>query len=373
MRFTINKGKFLKALILASHGIGAKSANPQLLCFKIETTNDALEITSSNDDMAVFTKIPVISNEVEVVRNFTLGSVLVNAHILTEIVRKLGGNELSFEVIDDRMAKIDDGSGVYKLVCMPADEYPDIDMEPIGTPLTLPATDLSALVDATAFAALDKDTKRILMAINLRAEAGLLTATATDSARLSKKSVAIDEEARFVVNIPAKTLVDVVRMFENNYNVTISAANKKAILSFGDTVVLCRLIDENYPLSNNIIPQNFNASLAVNSNELLTAIDRVSTLSTDRAAVVKLSMSNDDVEISSSSDQNGSGTERLATVNYEGNRLEIAFNALFVTQAVRALGAEDVTLRFIGEMKPFVVEDPKDPSIVELITPMRTR
>ena len=373
MRFTINKNKFLKALLLASHGIGAKNPIPQLMCFKIEMAQDQLEITSSNDDLAVFTRILVKENDKENIRNYALGTVLVNAHILTEIVRKLGGSELSFEVIDERMAKIDDGNGTYKLVCMPADEYPDIDMERIGTPLTITSTDLAKLVDMTAFAALDKETRRVLMSINLKAEAGSLVATATDSARLSRKSVAIDPSARFSVNIPAKTLVDVVKMFENNYEVELSAGAKRAVMSFGDTVVSCRVIDENYPVSSSIIPQIFNASLEVNSAELLTSIDRVSTLSSDRAAVVKLSMSSEDVELSSSSDQNGTGTERLGAVNYEGERLEIAFNAMFVTQAVRALGSEDVVLKFIGEMKPFVIENPKDDTVIELITPMRTR
>lgn len=373
MRFTINKNKFLKALLLASHGIGSKSANPQLLCFRLEMTPDALEITSSNDDLAVLTKIPMTEGDTGIIRNASLGSVLVNAHILTEIVRKLGGEEVSLEVIDERMAKIDDGNGTYKLVCMPADEYPDIDLERIGTPLAVAATDFAKLVDMTAFAASDKETRRVLTTINLKAEAGTLTATATDSARLSRKSVAIDPSARFSVNIPAKTLMDVVKMFESNYEIEISAAGKRAVMSFGDTVVSCRVIDENYPVSSSIIPQSFNASLEVNAAEFLCAIDRVSTLSSDRAAVVKLSMSADDVELSSSSDQNGTGVERLSTVDYQGDRLEIAFNAAFVTQAVRALGSEDVVIKLIGEMRPFVIENPKDNTVIELITPMRTR
>ncbi len=373
MRFTINKNKFLKSLILASHGIGSKSTNPQLMCFKIEMTSEELEITSSNDSLAVFTRILASQNGNENIRNHAMGSVLVNARILTDIVRKMGGDEMSFEVIDERMAKIDDGTSSYKLVCMPADEYPDIDLERIGTPLTISSTDLTSLVEATAFAALDKETRRVLTTVNLKAEAGNLTATATDSARLSRKTAVIDPSARFAFNIPAKTLSDVVKMFETNYDVEISAGNKKAVMSFGDTVVSCRVVDENYPVSSSIIPQNFNATLNVNANELLSAIDRVSTLSTDRAAVVKLSMSADGVELSSSNDQNGAGVEKIKTSDYDGERLDVAFNASFVTQAIRALGSEDVKMKFIGEMKPFVIENPNDMTIVELITPMRTR
>ena len=84
-------------------------------------------------------------------------------------------------------------------------------------------------------------------------------------------------------------------------------------------------------------------------------------------------MTNDGVEISSSGDQNGSGSEKLSIILYTGERLEIAFNAVYVSQAVRALGSEDVVLKFVGEGKTFVIVDPKDDSIIELVTPRRTR
>ena len=84
-------------------------------------------------------------------------------------------------------------------------------------------------------------------------------------------------------------------------------------------------------------------------------------------------MDEERVEVSSYSDQTGSAVERLSGVQYTGSRLDIAFNALFVTQAIKALGSSDVSLAFTAEMKPFVIRNPDDDSIVELITPMRTR
>ncbi|MCQ2911908.1 MAG: DNA polymerase III subunit beta [Bacilli bacterium] len=373
MRFTIDKEQLLKGLLIAGKGISSRNANPQLLCFKMEMTSIGLEITAFNGDVTVFTRVPLKLNEKEVIRNYSLGSSLISAHFLTEIVRKMEGNELSLDIIDESIAKIDDGNSVFKLPCMSTDEYPDIDLEANGPMFSIPCTDLTKLVEQTAFAALDKDTRPILNAINLKAEGGRFIASATDSARLSRKSVPVDTNIRFNANVAAKTIGDIIKLFENNYEVQICSTGEKMILSFGQTIVSTRLIAGDYPVSNSIIPQNFNYSLQINSQQLLNAIDRVSILSSDRAAVVKLCMTSDGVEISSSGDQNGSGSEKLTTIQYQGERLEVAFNALFVTQAVRALGVEDVTMKFIGEMKPFVIVDPKDDSIVELITPMRTR
>lgn len=373
MRFTINKNEFLKGLLIASKAVGSKSTNPTLLGFKIEMADDGLEITASNEDIAIWTLVPVAKDDKEIIRNYSFGTSLINAHLLTEVVRKMEGDEISLEVIDDRVAKIDDGHTSFQLNCQTADEYPDIDLEKGENTFEVPCQDLIKIVDTTAFAALDKNTRPILTVINLRAESGMLIATATDSARLSRKIVGIDESVRFSANIPAKTLVDVTRLFENTNSVEIAANATKIIFSFENTIVKSRLIAGDYPVSNSIIPTNFNYKLGISANDLLNAIDRVSILVTDRASVVKLSMSSDGVEVTSSSDQFGSGAETIDNVQYQGERLEVAFNAMFVTQAVKALCSDDVELKFIGEMKPFVVVNPNDDTIVELITPMRTR
>ena len=150
-------------------------------------------------------------------------------------------------------------------------------------------------------------------------------------------------------------------------------APKRILFSFGTTLVSSRVFDEDYPVNGSIVPTNFNYFLSVNATAFLNAIDRVSVLSRDHGTIVKLSMDEERVEVSSYSDQTGSAVERLSGVQYTGSRLDIAFNALFVTQAIKALGSSDVSLAFTAEMKPFVIRNPDDDSIVELITPMRTR
>ena len=372
MRFTISKEELLKGLLTAGHAVGSASANPTLSSFKLEVTSKGLEITSSNGDISIWTLVPEYREETQVIRNSSIGSVLINAKIFTEVAKRLSGGEVTVEIIDNAIAKIDDGKSSFKLNCMDADEYPDIDFEKNGNSFAVTCDAISKLTAQTAFAASDKN-RPVLGAVNLKAEAGILTATATDSARLSRKSIAVEPNLRFSANIPAKTLSDIVKMFDSVEEVEISASKEKIVFSFGTTIVTSRLISEDYPVSNSIVPQVFNYYLEINSQQLLNAIDRVSTISSDKASVVKLSMTADNVEISSSSDQNGSGVEKLTTIQFTGDRLDIAFNASFVSQAVRALGCEDVTFSFVGEMRPFVIKNPEDDSVVELITPMRMR
>ncbi len=372
MRLTIDKTEFLKALSSAGHAIAAKTPVAMLTNLKLDLNEKGLEITGSNNEITIKSTVPYMVGGKEVIRNYNIGATLINARVLTEVVRRLDGSEVSIDVIDDTIAKLDDGRSSFKLNCLKAEEYPDIDLEPSGTVITLRCQELTALVDQSAFAASTKEVRPILTALNLEAGEGKLTATATDSARLARKTIALDSDARFRCNIPARLLSDIVKLFEGAEYVDIAISDSKALFNFDNTVVSSRLIAGEYPVTKAIIPQMFNYFLQVNAQELLSAMNRVSVLSTERESVVKLSMSEDNIEVSSKNEANGSANESIPTFEFNGERLDVSFNSTFVVDAIRALKSEDVTICFQAEMKPFVIKNPKDDSVVELITPMRT-
>lgn len=372
MRLTINKEQFLKAASAADHAIGAKTAIPLMANLKLELNEKGLEITGSNSEMSIRARVPFRVGDKEIIRGSTPGATLVNAHLLTEYLRRMEGAEVSFEVIDESIAKISDGRSDAKLRCIRADEYPDIDLEPSGTLLELPASDFLSLVEQSAFAASTKEQRPVLTALNLEAGNKKLVATATDSARLAQKSVAIESDAQFRCNIPAKILSDVIRLFDAADLLTLSVSENRILFLFGNCVVSSRLVSGDYPVTKAIIPQTFNFYLEVNAQELLNALNRVSLLSADHESVVKLAMREDEVEVSAKSESAGSASERLRIFSFTGERLNVSFNSVFVIDAIKALKSEDVTLCFQAEMKPFVVKNPKDDTVVELITPMRT-
>ena len=100
--------------------------------------------------------------------------------------------------------------------------------------------------------------------------------------------------------------------------------------------------------------------------------DRASLLSADRNNVVKLSMNYDGVSISSRSQEVGSAVEKISNFHYEGNRLDISFTAKYVIDAIIALGCEEISLKFNGDAKPFVIKNEKDDTCVQLVLPVRT-
>ncbi len=372
MRLSVDKEQLLKALNNAGKAIAPKSPLPLLANFKVELNEKGLEVTGSNNDITIRTTVPYMIGDKQIITNTVPGSTLINAHLLGDIVRKMEGNVISLDVIDNAIAKVDDGHSSFKLNCANAEEYPDIDLEPSGTDLTMDCQQLEDLVAQSAFAASTKEQRPILTALNLEAGENELIATATDSARLARKSVHIDSDVRFRANVPARTLIDITHLMEGSAAVTFYVSDKKVLFTFDNTVVSSRLISGDYPVTRSIIPQNFNYFLQVNSQELLNAMDRVAVLSSGKESVVKISMREDHVEVSARSDSNGSANEPIQTFQFSGERLEVSFNSLFVIDAIKALKSEDVTICFQAEMRPFVVKNPKDDSVIELITPMRT-
>ena len=372
MRFTIVREEFLKGLNTVGRAIAGKNPVAVLANIKLELDERGLTLTGSNYDLSIKTVIPFKNGENEIIRNYKEGATLINAKIITDIAREMEEKEITFDVLDTTVATIQDKRSEYKLNCVRVEEYPDLDLEPEGTNLTLTTADFDLLVDQTAFAASTKDQRPVLTAINLEASEGLLTATATDSARMAKKIMAIPNDIGFNVSVPAKMMTEVARLIDAVAAVDVAVSDKKILFTFGKTVVATRLIAGDYPNTKNIVPRATNYTLEVNSQELIKAITRAKLLSLDRENVVDLSMSEDGVNISARASQVGSSNETIEMFRFEGEPLKVSFNSEFVVSAIRALGSEDVVFGFVGEMKPFVIKNPADESIIQVVTPVRT-
>ncbi len=372
MRLKINREAFLKGLNVASKAIGAKSPLPVMTQLKLTLDEKGLDLLGSNNELAIKTTIPFILDGQAIISDYEFGGALVNSRIVTEIVRRVEGESISLELVDDTIVEIGDGKSSFKLNAMRIEEYPELDLEADGVVLNLPSQTFTKMVDQTAFAASTKEQRPILTAVNLEAVEAKIVATATDSARLSRKEIPIDKIVKINANIPARVLIEVAHLIEKDMDVLISVSDKKVLFAFDNTVVTSRLIGGDYPNTHNIIPKTFNFFLEVNSREIISAMERVSLLSIERENVVKLSMSEEAVEVSSKSAQVGSASERIATFSYTGEPFEVSFNSEYVMAAIRAAQCDDITIAFLGEMKPFVVRNNKDDSQVQLVTPVRT-
>ncbi len=374
MRFTMPTARFAKALATAGRAIPGVATNAFLLYYKIAVTDSGVEVTASNGGISIWTSVPFVEGDETVVKDAAPGAALFNARVLNEIVRRLDGSEITIDVVDRSFAKLLCGDNSdFSPSCRDADEFPDIDFEHSSQTFKISGPDLAELCDQTVFAT-DPNPRvgmPVIGGVNILGADGTLTATGTDRARLSQKKVPCDPDLAINCTIPADSFREIARLFEDKGEVTFSASEERAVFSCRDIVATTRLISGRFPQVR--IPDRFLRTLVVSSRQFIAAVERVLAIATtEKTKKITLSCDGEVVKVTSYSDANGEATETLRDCSYSGPALDIGLSGDSVIAAIRALGSEDVTFAFGGEKDPFLIHNPDDPSIVELLSPRST-
>ena len=376
MKFKINKNEFLKGLLQVGKIIPIKHTNPIFVNIKLELTTDSLILTGSNGDLSITTSIPFFRNNQEIIRDVQLGSILANSDILCNIVKRLDGDEIAFDVLDDNEARIEvDDKASFNLHCIDANEYADLDFSFKGVKIILDASEIANVVSQVSFAASIKNVKPVLTGVNIEGSGSKINFVATDSARLAKKEVEAEISEVFNTTVPVRTFQEIARSITDEDKITLYINDRRILVELKDTIISSVLLPGTYPNVKNIIPKNFLYTLEVDANDLIKTIETANVFSAstgEKGATIRCYMSQENVVFRCSSDQNGNSSVMLNLFKYTGERLELSFKCEYVLSAVKALKTSEVLLCFQGEMKPFVIIGKNDPSVIQLITPVKT-
>lgn len=376
MKFKINKNEFLKGLLQVGKIIPIKHTNPIFVNIKLELTTDSLILTGSNGDLSITTSIPFFRNNQEIIRDVQLGSILANSDILCNIVKRLDGEEIAFDVLDDNEARIEvDDKASFNLHCIDANEYADLDFSFKGVKIILDASEIANVVSQVSFAASIKNVKPVLTGVNIEGSGSKINFVATDSARLAKKEVEAEISEVFNTTVPVRTFQEIARSITDEDKITLYINDRRILVELKDTIISSVLLPGTYPNVKNIIPKNFLYTLEVDANDLIKTIETANVFSAstgEKGATIRCYMSQENVVFRCSSDQNGYSSVMLNLFKYTGERLEISFKCEYVLNAVKALKTSEVLLCFQGEMKPFVIIGKNDPSVIQLLTPVKT-
>lgn len=376
MKFKINKNEFLKGLLQVGKIIPIKHTNPIFVNIKLELTTDSLILTGSNGDLSITTSIPFFRNNQEIIRDVQLGSILANSDILCNIVKRLDGEEIAFDVLDDNEARIEvDDKASFNLHCIDANEYADLDFSFKGVKIILNASEIANVVSQVSFAASIKNVKPVLTGVNIEGSGSKINFVATDSARLAKKEVEAEISEVFNTTVPVRTFQEIARSITDEDKITLYINDRRILVELKDTIISSVLLPGTYPNVKNIIPKNFLYTLEVDANDLIKTIETANVFSAstgEKGATIRCYMSQENVVFRCNSDQNGNSSVMLNLFKYTGERLEISFKCEYVLSAVKALKTSEVLLCFQGEMKPFVIIGKNDPSVIQLLTPVKT-
>ena len=368
MKFRINRLKLLNALSKTTKAVSIRSPLPVLTGIKFDLQPDGLILTGSDSDITIQTKIET-SDDLVIEQT---GGVVLNSRYILEIVRKIDSDEISLEIIDGALTRISGATSKFDLSGNEVIDYPRIDLSKTGTKVLINAFTLKDVITQTKFAASEKEHKPILTGINFKAANNQLEVTATDSYRLAKKVVPLDDELTFNITIPQKSLDEIAKIIERDDLIEMYVSDLKVLYVFDNNIIQTRLIDGTFPDTNRLIPESFDYELDIDTHYLLNAIDRVSLLNNEQNNIIKLDMSNEKVILSSYMQEIGSVEEILDRSFYKGDSLSISFSSKYATDALRAFNEPKVKILFTGAMKPFIVKDYEKDDLIQLVLPVRT-
>ena len=371
MNITISKNELNSALQAVMHAVSSSSPQPYLRGIKITAGEEGLVLTGSNADISI--RMNIQKNENNDLNIIEEGSILIDGKVLTEIVRKLDSETISIEVIDGALTKFSGHSALFRINGMNPSDYPDIDFSKPPVSFALKASDLLSIIDQTVFAAAPKDTRPVLTGVNFKLDGSDLTVTSTDSFRLSKKIVNVDSAESFNITIPSRSLNELKStvLTDPEEMIEISLNSRKAEFISSGIIFQTKLLDGSYPETDRLIPKEFNREMMINRMDLIRAIDRNTFIRTENQAINRLQCSENEIVLTNRSQEIGDSQEVLSA-DYTGEELDISFSAQYVIEACRALESENIRIRFTGEMKPFIITDPADDRLIELVLPVRT-
>lgn len=370
MRLTIDKPGLAKALAHVASVVERRNTIPILSNVLLSVNGSELKLTATDLDIELVETVPCSTQ--------SDGAVTVPAHMFYDIVRKLPDDniELNRDAAQERLV-MTSGPAQFSLQTLPADDFPTLSVEDMNHAFNIPAADLKRLIEKTRFAISTEETRYYLNGIYLHEAENegksMLRAVATDGHRLAQVELPLPSGAGGMpgVIVPRKTVLELSKLVEDeDGEVRIELSPSKIRVSSGRVVLTSKLIDGTFPDYERVIPQSNDKRLEVDNGTFAQAVDRVSTLSSDKGRAVKLALADGKLTLSVNNPESGSATEELS-VEYGNDPLEIGFNARYLLDISQQLEGETAEFQLADPGSPTMVRDAKDESALYVLMPMR--
>ena len=379
MKFTINRLELLKKLRNVQLAISNKTTIPILAGLKLEVTKTDLKITGSNSDISIESKIFVDDENANLEIEETGSIVLQPARFFSDIINKLPDELFTFEVNTQLQASISSTNSFFTINALDAASYPYLPEIDTSESFTLPVLLLKRVIEQTVIAVSKHESRPILTGVNFTIKDGQLKAVATDSHRLSQRIIPVDvpEDLSFQIVIPGNSLTELSKILTDDIEeVSVAIADNQILFMTEDTHFYSRLLEGNYPQTDQLIPAESTTQIEVDVQTLKGAVGRTSLLShAGKNNVVKLAVENGTLQLTSNSPEVGYVEEDVPFVSMNGENMDISFNPDYLRDALNTFDTGKVTLKLISTLRPFVIvpnDSEDDSKFVQLITPIRT-
>ena len=370
MKFNCSAEALSQAAQNVQRAISGKTTIPALEGIYIRAGEDgALELTGYDLEVGIQTRMEAGVQEA--------GSIVLNAKVLCDILRRLPGEELEMECDSRYLASIASGESRYRINGMGAEEYPELPSITGGVPLPVPHDTLKEMIRQTIFAvAVNPDTKPIHTGVKFEISGGELRLVAIDGFRLAvrREAIAYDgEELNFVV--PPKALGEIMKMAsDGEEEVRVAVGRRHIVFDIGRYHMVSRLLDGEFMNYQAAIPAAFKTEAAADTRGLIAAIERISLIITEKIrSPIRCDILPGEGRLEFSC-ATGVGTARDSVgADIAGEGFEVGFNNRFLLDALRACDTDQVRVHFNGAVQPVVILPPEGDAYLFMVLPVRLK
>ena len=372
MKLNIERSALLKSLGHIQSVVEKRNTIPILSNVLLECDGGQLNMAATDLDLA-------ISEAVEAEIGVP-GGITAPAHTLYDIVRKLPDGaqvELSYDGDSERLI-ISSGRSRFTLSCLPREDFPIMSEGEMPHVFEVPSANLKRLIDKTRFAVSTEETRYYLNGIYLHVandDAGkaVLRGVATDGHRLARfdmeRPEGLDEMPGVIV--PRKAVGELRKLIDEfDGDVKVSLSETKIRFTFADIVLTSKLIDGTFPDYSRVIPEGNDKIMEIDSRQFAEAVDRVSTISTEKTRSIKLSMSEGNLKLSVNSPEHGTAKEELVA-SYRADDMEIGFNSRYLLDILSQIEGDLVQVVLADSTAPTILRDLTDEGALYVLMPMR--
>ena len=370
MKFVIDKNILLEALTNVSRAIGLRTTIPILNGIKFDLTKEGLSLTASDSELTIKITIP----EKDIKKIEEVGSMIIQSKYILEIIRTMPSDIINFASEDNKI-KIYTDYNEYNLNCYDINDYPHISLEEGKEPIKIKAETLKEIINETSYAVSTQEVRPLLTGINLKILGDNLECIATDSYRLAKKNLKLDNIVNSTINIviPGKSISEFEKMLTNEDDFVMHIFSNKILFQYKNIQFQTNLLNGTYPDTNHFIPSEFAYMINLDLRSFNDAVHRASILAQSKDKnIVRVLIEDKIMVISSSASEVGKTDEKLNIECSNKEKLEISFSSRYMLEALKVIKDDNILLLINSDDKPILIKSVQDESLLELILPVKT-
>ncbi len=349
MKFSIEKDQILEALQKVQSIVGQRTTLPILSNVLLEAGGGKLTLTTTDMEVSVRTSIEAdISDD---------GATTLPARRFFNICRDLPSHEVTISVNKDDVAEIASGAYHCKLEGLSKSDFPPMPTFEESYSYELRQGTFRDLLQKTSYAASTDESRAILNGSLMAFRDNKLTCVCTDGRRLAlvEQEIDIPADAEVDIVVPTKTVNELIKTLGEDGDAVIKTSATQVAFEFGNIFIISKLIDGTYPNYRQVIPSQCEERIAVDRDMLLSAVRRVSIMLDDQASSVKVKITENRMELLTSSPEIGESNESVP-VKYSGKDITIAFNPAFLMAPLKHLDSDEIFFELSDELSPGVIK-----------------